>query len=102
LLRESRRPWALKQRILGRQGHLSNRHAAEMLAEIAGPHLRRIVLAHVSAECNDPVLAADAIRERMQACGYAGVEISVASNAAGDRWRFPSPEGGADRRAAAG
>jgi phosphoribosyl 1,2-cyclic phosphodiesterase len=90
MLRDSLRPWALKQRILGRQGHLSNRHAAEMLAEIAGPHLHCIVLAHVSAECNDPDLAAGEIRERLRGCGCAHVEVTVARpEAAGAVWRFP-------------
>lgn len=39
LLQNSRRPWHLKRRILGRQGHLSNEAAAGMVAEIAGPEL---------------------------------------------------------------
>ncbi len=92
LLLESRRPWALKQRILGRQGHLSNRHAAEMIAEIAGPHLCRVVLAHVSAECNEPSLAKSEILERLRACGCGNVEIAVAADAPGERWRFPPLE----------
>ena len=52
MLNDAERPWSLKQRIRGRQGHLSNRHAAEMMAEIAGPRLRRICLAHLSRDCN--------------------------------------------------
>ncbi|MDZ4200402.1 MAG: MBL fold metallo-hydrolase [Kiritimatiellia bacterium] len=52
LLRASGRPWSLKQRILGRQGHLSNQHAAELLAEIASSDLEQVFLAHLSGECN--------------------------------------------------
>lgn len=78
MLRDSPRPWALKQRILGRQGHLSNRSAAETVAELAGPHLQCVVLAHVSRECNDPDLAVGEFRERLRERGCASVEIAVA------------------------
>ncbi len=88
LLRDSPRPWALKQRILGRQGHLSNRHAAELLAEIAGPRLRRVVLAHVSEECNAPALALGEIRECLRANGHDHVEIAVSEDPPGACWRF--------------
>jgi phosphoribosyl 1,2-cyclic phosphodiesterase len=63
LLRNSDRPWPLKQRIMGRQGHLSNQHAAELLGEIASPALRRIYLAHLSTDCNQPHLALKTMRE---------------------------------------
>lgn len=53
MLKESERPWPLKQRILGRQGHLSNAQAAELLTQIAGPSLKFVFLAHLSSECND-------------------------------------------------
>lgn len=54
MLKDARRPWSLKQRIAGRQGHLSNRTAAELVGEIAGPALAQVFLAHLSAECNRP------------------------------------------------
>lgn len=57
LLSDARRPWVLKQRIAGRQGHLSNRTAARMIAEIASPVLTDIFLCHLSQECNRPELA---------------------------------------------
>jgi len=62
LLEESERPWSLKQRIGGRQGHLSNEEAAELLKEIAGPELQQIYLAHMSKDCNQPALAESCIR----------------------------------------
>ena len=42
LLKDAPRPWSLKQRIMSRQGHLSNASAADTVAEIAGPHLNRV------------------------------------------------------------
>jgi phosphoribosyl 1,2-cyclic phosphodiesterase len=57
LLSGAKRPWVLKQRIAGRLGHLSNRHAAEMVAEIASPSLTDVFLCHLSRDCNRPELA---------------------------------------------
>jgi len=77
LLQNSRRPWPLKQRILGRQGHLSNRHAAEMAAEIAGPHLTDIFLAHLSAECNDPRSARAEVEAALRTAGHGHVRVRM-------------------------
>lgn len=88
MLRDSERPWALKQRILGRQGHLSNRRAAEMVAEIAGPGLSCVVLAHVSSECNDPGVAIGEMRASLAARGREDVKIAVAADDTPIVWRF--------------
>lgn len=77
MLANSSRPWSLKQRIAGRQGHLSNARAAALLAEIAGPHLRRVYLAHLSEECNRPEIAQRTMREALHRAGHAHVEISM-------------------------
>jgi phosphoribosyl 1,2-cyclic phosphodiesterase len=52
LLRSSDYPPAVQQRIAGSGGHLSNRAAAELLAEVLHPALRTVVLAHLSERCN--------------------------------------------------
>lgn len=57
MLRDADRPWSLKQRIAGRQGHLSNRQAGELVAELAGPATRVVFLSHLSADCNRPEAA---------------------------------------------
>lgn len=49
---ETRRPWALKQRISGRHGHLSNSAAKDLLASIVQPRWNRVYLAHMSSDCN--------------------------------------------------
>jgi phosphoribosyl 1,2-cyclic phosphodiesterase len=56
LQNDSRRPWAVKQRILSRHGHLSNTAAARILGELEAP-LEHIILGHLSRDCNSPSLA---------------------------------------------
>lgn len=87
LLRNSPRPWSLKQRILGRQGHLSNRHTAELLQSIASPRLRQVFLAHLSAECNDPDMALREAREALSDPAHRHVRISPTyPDRPGDWW----------------
>ena len=78
LLQEAERPWNLKQRIRGRQGHLSNTHAASMLAEIATPDLNQVFLAHLSEDCNRRELALEAAQTSLNASGNPHVKVSVA------------------------
>jgi phosphoribosyl 1,2-cyclic phosphodiesterase len=78
MLQSAERPWSLKQRIAGRQGHLSNRHAAEMLAAIAGPKLSHVFLAHLSADCNREDLAVQTTRETLGRTGNEHVKVSCA------------------------
>src|SRR5258706_6401010 len=63
------RPWSLKQRILGRHGHLSNEAAAEATGEIMSADLRHLYLGHLSRECNRPELAYRVVHERVQQIG---------------------------------
>ena len=77
MLRDSDRPWQLKQRILGRQGHLSNETAADLIAEIAGPGLEQIFLAHLSAECNSAELALKTAVQRLEKLGHRHVRVSL-------------------------
>lgn len=59
---DTRRPWPTKQRIASQHGHLSNAQAAELAAELAASGLRRVVLAHLSRDCNSPEHAVRAVR----------------------------------------
>lgn len=65
MLRNGPYPWALKQRVAGRHGHLSNREAAEGLPELLGDRLRWVALYHLSQTNNLPALAAAAIGEAL-------------------------------------
>lgn len=73
------RPWSLKQRILGRHGHLSNEAAADAAEEIMSQDLRTIYLGHLSRECNRPELARRVVAERLERIGANHVEITVTS-----------------------
>ncbi len=69
MLRNGPYPWHLKQRVAGRHGHLSNREAAEGLAEIVSDRLQWVVLYHLSRTNNSPALADEAITRVLRDCG---------------------------------
>ncbi len=73
LLREGRYPWAVKRRIGGSRGHLSNALAAGLARDLAHADLGGILLAHLSAECNDPDLARDRVAEGLLSTGFDGL-----------------------------
>ncbi len=52
----SDRPYFLKNRIMGGKGHLSNEESFDAVTAIAksSPDLRKVVLLHLSRECNSP------------------------------------------------
>ena len=76
-----RRPWALKQRILSRHGHLCNEAAADVLTAIMSAELRQLYLAHLSRECNRPELAQRVIHRRLEELGASHCRAEVASQA---------------------
>lgn len=85
-LREGPYPWAIKQRIGGSRGHLSNRLAGELGAEVAHPALGAILLAHLSDECNDPALALDEVERALaRAPAWRGT-VWVAQQASPTEW----------------
>lgn len=57
MLKNGGYPWALKQRVLSRVGHLSNHALAEFLAAGFDGAARHLVLAHLSENNNLPALA---------------------------------------------
>lgn len=77
LLQESRRSWALKQRILGRHGHLSNVAAAEAAAQIMSAELKHLYLAHLSRECNKPEIAEHVMAEQLHHIGATHVQLQL-------------------------
>ena len=52
MLLNSSRPAILKSRILSYKGHLSNEDSAFYMSNLIGENTRKIVLAHLSEECN--------------------------------------------------
>jgi phosphoribosyl 1,2-cyclic phosphodiesterase len=83
MLKDSNRPWSLKQRIAGRQGHLSNAKAGELIKEVAGDTLQTVFLAHLSRDCNEPGLARDTVRNMLDASSmeHIAVKLTYASRA---------------------
>ncbi len=89
MLKQSARPWSLKSRISGRQGHLSNRHAAELLAELGGERLRRVYLAHISRDCNRHDLALAETRSSLKLAGHHHIEVMCTySDKISDIWHY--------------
>ena len=74
-----RRPWSLKQRILGRHGHLSNEDAAAAAEQIVTAELRHLYLGHLSRECNRPELAHRVMSSRLQEIGAHHVRTELTS-----------------------
>lgn len=79
------RPWSLKQRILGRHGHLSNEAAADVAQDIMSAELTYLYLGHLSRECNRPELAHSVMQQRLEGLNATHVRLTVTSQAA------PSP-----------
>jgi len=73
-----RRSWPLKQRILGRHGHLSNVDAAEAAAQVMSAGLKHLYLAHLSRECNKPELAQHVMAEQLHHIGATHVRLRLA------------------------
>ena len=85
MLRIGRYPWFLKQRILSKEGHLSNEAAAEavlrvLMEESLGGDIkyRKLLLAHLSKENNFPEMAMATMGNILESKGFAcGRDISV-------------------------
>lgn len=79
LLETSNRSWSLKQRIAGRSGHLANEESAELFREASPSHLKHLLLAHLSEECNSPSLARAAFTETIREMGLDNLSLEILS-----------------------
>ncbi len=75
MVHSSPRPLIYKQRVLSRQGHLSNEECAQLLLDVLSPRLKHVHLAHLSSECNSPELALQIVTEKLRG---SAVAVSVA------------------------
>lgn len=55
-------PYHLKQRILGKRGHLSNDKSGQLIKDILNDHIKAIFLGHLSKENNYPELAYETVK----------------------------------------
>ena len=66
MLQLGRYPYPLKQRILGKRGHLSNESSGRLLTEILNEKMEHVFLCHLSHENNLPELAYEAVRMEVE------------------------------------
>jgi len=85
MLRRGPYPWPLKQRVAGRQGHLSNTEAAHGIRDLVSDRLGLVVLYHLSRTNNIPALAAATIGEALSSEG-SDAEICVAEQHQPTEW----------------
>jgi phosphoribosyl 1,2-cyclic phosphodiesterase len=71
-------PWALKQRVKSRQGHLSNQQAVSVVSQIVHPGLKCLILAHLSEQNNTPELAREEMRRFLEEIHH-DLDLHVAS-----------------------
>lgn len=76
--------WPLKQRILGRMGHLDNASAAALLARLDAGKLQHIIAMHLSEKNNTPPLAQSSLAAVLNC---ENEWVGVASQAEGFGWR---------------
>jgi phosphoribosyl 1,2-cyclic phosphodiesterase len=79
LQNDSHRPWPVKQRIQSRHGHLSNTAAVSVIEELLPGKIERIVLGHLSRDCNKPELALGAVHASLAKCGRIDMEVHCAT-----------------------
>jgi len=76
---DTHRPWPVKQRIQSRHGHLSNNAAASVVEELLPGKIDRVVLGHLSRDCNRPDLALTTLRDALRKCGKIDIELFCAT-----------------------
>ncbi|MEM1083077.1 MAG: MBL fold metallo-hydrolase [Verrucomicrobiota bacterium] len=82
---DTKRPWSTKQRISSRHGHLSNAQTAELVAQLVPAGLQRVVLGHLSQDCNRPEVAIAAMSEL-------GIEVACACQHEPSKWHEVVPK----------
>lgn len=72
MLRTGPYPIVVRERIAGPGGHLSNREAAELVAQLSHGGLGTVVLAHLSDTCNRADIATNVVGTALRSRGYRG------------------------------
>jgi phosphoribosyl 1,2-cyclic phosphodiesterase len=68
----------LKRRISSKNGHLSNRQAAEAALALAPHGLKDLVLAHLSKTNNSPARACGTVHRALREAGHGGIRVRAA------------------------
>lgn len=84
MLRAGPYPPSVQRRIAGRSGHLSNDAAARLARDCVETGLGELVLAHLSASCNDGRVALGTVADALVPTGYRGrVHVAPQDEVAG-------------------
>lgn len=81
-----KRPWAIKQRISSRHGHLSNEQVAGLIEDIAHNGLESVVLGHLSSDCNTPEIILNRLRASLTQTGHSHVGLHCAGQHEPTAW----------------
>lgn len=81
VLKFSKYPYYLKQRISGECGHLSNNDAGRLISHLMNKKLNSVMLGHLSKENNFPELAYKTVVDELiyNNCDVSKIEINVAT-----------------------
>ncbi len=79
LQHDKHRPWPVKQRIQSRHGHLSNNAAATVIEQLIPGNIERVVLGHLSRDCNTPALALGTVHALLVKSGKIDLEVFCAT-----------------------
>lgn len=71
-------PWALKQRVMSRRGHLSNEVASQFIRDDMSHRTKRLILGHLSEQNNLPALVHMIAMEALRHKGLSATELIVA------------------------
>ena len=58
-------PYELRKRIYGDKGHLSNIDSSKYLSDFIGNNTKYVMLAHLSEENNDPMIAYNTLVDKL-------------------------------------
>lgn len=84
-----KRPFSTKQRISSQHGHLSNEQAGDLVARLIPEGLEKVILGHLSSDCNCPLKAVEVVKSR---AGGAPLEILAASQNEVTAWQKLEPK----------
>ena len=79
MLRMGPYPWSLKERLMSRNGHLSNAAVGRFIREQYDGQAQRLVLAHISSKNNYPELALEEALGAMRARGFDSGQLQLAT-----------------------
>ena len=69
--------WELKNRVKGRNGHLSNSEASKLIGQVLNEKLKKIYLMHISKDNNTPELAYNSLYQILERENKSHLEIEI-------------------------